>query len=388
MINMRELAAQFRARFNASPQIYRAPGRVNLIGEHTDYNLGLVMPVAIQFDTNVAIAAHSQRRLNIHSVNMDADLVIDLPVSFTSNEAPATSGSWADYVVGVVWALGRAGIALSGADLLISGSVPIGAGLSSSAALEVAVAAALLGIGDHALPPMQLAQLCQRAENDYVGMRCGLMDQFASAMGVAHHALYFDCRSLEHEPIQLGDAALVICNSRMKHRHAGGEYNRRRAECEAGVAAFAARRSGIHSLRDVEADELKAAQATLDPVVYRRCRHVLEENARVGAMRRALRAGALEEAGQLMFASHRSLRDDYAVSCGELNLLVDLATQVGGVYGARMTGGGFGGCTVNLMHPDSVEPFTRYVSAHYAQRTGRPAEIHICRATDGAGRIA
>jgi galactokinase len=387
MISPGELATQFRELHGSSPQIYRAPGRVNLIGEHTDYNAGLVMPAAIQFETRVAIAPRNDRKLTMRSLNINADFAVDLPVKFQRTPPPRPTGSWSDYVVGVAWALGRAGLPVSGADLLIHGTVPIGSGLSSSAALEVAAGYALIEIAGGTPDLLQLAELCQRAENEYVGTRCGLMDQFAAAFGRAGHALYFDCRSHEYAPIRLGEAALVVCNSMVKHQLASGEYNRRRQECEAGVRTLASRRPDILSLRDVSPAELLQAENALDPVVFRRCRHVLSENTRVVAMRAALAAGQLAAAGKLMRESHASLRDDYAVSCDELDLLVVLAERVDGVYGARMTGGGFGGCTVNLVRYDAVEEFTQFVSTEYAQSTGHRPETHVCQAADGAGRI-
>jgi galactokinase len=387
MISLDELTTQFRSRYGSTPQVYRAPGRVNLIGEHTDYNAGLVMPAAIQFETRVAIAPRADRILCMRSLNVDVEHISELPSDFRRAPRPTRTNSWSDYVVGVAWVLGRAELPIAGADLLIDGSVPIGSGLSSSAALEVACALALVGTSGSTLDPWQLAQLCQRAENDYVGARCGLMDQFAAVFGRADRALYFDCRSLDYAPIPLGTAELIVCNTMVRHQLASGEYNRRRAECEAGVRALSARRSDIRTLRDVEPAELIQAQDDLDPIVFRRCRHVLSENVRVAAMRDALIAGQVAEAGELMGQSHRSLRDDFAVSCDELDLLVRLAEQVDGVYGARMTGGGFGGCTINLVRHDAVEEMVHAVAAQYQRSTGRRPEIYRCRAVDGAGRL-
>ncbi len=387
MLAPADLAQQFRARFGSAPQIHRAPGRVNLIGEHTDYNAGLVMPAAIQFETHVAIAPRADRMLRIHSLNLDAGHQVMLPENL-ANSVPPRANTWSDYVVGVAVTLGRAGMPVGGADILVQGSVPLGSGLSSSASLEVAVAQGLLGIHAIDLPPMRVAQLCQQSENEFVGARCGLMDQFAAVFGRAGHALYFDCRSLEHVPLPLGGAALVVCNTMVHHQLAGGEYNRRREECEAGVSALAQRRSGIRTLRDVELRDLMQAEKFLDPVIFRRCRHVLSENARVEAMGDALTAGRLHDAGRLMQASHASLRDDHQVSCTELDLMVELAGKAKGVYGARMTGGGFGGCTVNLVRHGDVEHMIQSVGAEYERLTGRRPEIYRCEAGDGAGRLA
>ena len=250
------------------------------------------------------------------------------------------------------------------------------------------MAQGLLAIIGTSAAPMQLAEWCQRAENEFVGARCGLMDQFAAVFGQAGHALYFDCRSLEHAPLPLGGAALVVCNTMVHHQLASGEYNRRREECEAGVRALAARRPGIRTLRDVELPELLQAESFLDPVIFRRCRHVLSENARVQAMRDALIAGRLVDAGHLMRASHTSLRDDYQVSCEELDLMVSIAGEVKGVYGARMTGGGFGGCTVNLVRHADVDAMMQFVGTEYERRTGRRPEIYRCEAADGVGRLS
>jgi galactokinase len=233
----------------------------------------------------------------------------------------------------------------------------------------------------------QLALLCQRAENDYVGMRCGIMDQFASACGKAGFALLIDCRSLAAVPVRIGAAQLVICNTMIRHKLAAGEYNRRRAECEQGVRELAAQRNGISALRDVAPADLQAFEGELDPVVFRRCRHIVTENLRVEAMRAALAAGQLAAAGELMDQSHQSLRDDFEVSCIELDLMVRLARQVEGVYGARMTGGGFGGCTVNLVAPEAVGHFKDQVSGRYIEATGHRPEIYVCEPADGVGPV-
>jgi galactokinase len=382
-----ELLGAFRAKFGAEPRLYRAPGRVNLIGEHTDYNAGLVMPAAIQFYTLVAAAARSDHRLRVHSVNFDATVEIALPADYQRAAPPQPSGHWRDYVGGVARSLGLAGYPSEGADLMIVGNVPIGSGLSSSAALEVAVGFALTDLSGAQPDLKQLALLCQRAENDYVGTRCGIMDQFAAAFGRAGFALLLDCRSLEIEPVSIGAAELVVCNTMIRHKLAAGEYNQRRRECEQGVQALARHRPAITALRDVTLDELLHQEKALDEVVFRRCRHIISENLRVTAMRDALSAADLNAAGKLMGQSHQSLRDDFEVSCDELDLMVNIATPLEGVYGARMTGGGFGGCTVNLVAPGAVEAFKAEVAARYAQATGHWPEIYVCQPADGVARI-
>jgi galactokinase len=392
MTDLDALRTEFIERFAAAPRFYRAPGRVNLIGEHTDYNGGFVMPAAIQFYTTVAIAARPDRRLRVRSMNFAETFEGPLPDA-TAAPPRGHRRHWMDYVLGVARALQQQGVVLRGADLLIHGEVPLGSGLSSSAALEVAVALALSTLaGGQPLDKITLAKLCQRAENDYVGMRCGIMDQFASVFGRAGHALRIDCRSLEHQllpldrPLADGGPAtqLVICNTMVRHRLAGGEYNRRREECEQGVRALAHIVAGIEALRDISPSVLRAHETALDAIIYRRCRHVVTENERVGAAAAALGAADLVGFGQLMRDSHRSLRDDYEVSCDELDLMVRLAEPIDGVYGARMTGGGFGGCTVNLVRTDAVARFRSLITEGYTQATAHTPEIYVCEAADGA----
>jgi galactokinase len=396
MADLTALRTEFIERFSSAPEFFQAPGRVNLIGEHTDYNAGFVMPAAIQFYTTVAIAARSDRRLRVRSTNFAEELQADLPdINVPIPRRQGYRTQWIDYVLGVARALQQHGVPLLGADLLIHGEVPLGAGLSSSAALEVSVALALSSLAGRTLDKVTLAKIGQRAENDYVGMRCGIMDQFAAACGRAGHALKIDCRSLEHELVPLhlhatgANAAvqLVICNTMVRHRLAGGEYNRRREECEQGVRSLQQVLPGIEALRDVTLAQLHDHASVLDPVIYRRCRHIVTENERVVAAAAALKAGALETFGQLMRESHQSMRDDYEISCHELDLMVRLAELADGVYGARMTGGGFGGCTVNLVRADRVIPFRALIAARYAAATGHPPEIYVCEAAEGAGPV-
>jgi len=395
MADLNALRTEFIERFAAEPQFYRAPGRVNLIGEHTDYNAGFVMPAAIRFYTTVAVAARADRRLRVRSANFDETLEIALPQAADAAALRGQGKGWIDYVAGVAWSLQQHGVALSGADLLIHGEVPLGAGLSSSAALQVSVGLALSELAGYRLDRVTLAKLCQRAENDYVGIRCGIMDQFASACGRAGHALWIDCRSLQHRLLPLdqslaGSASptqLVICNTMVRHGLAGSQYNRRRDECEQGVQALSRIIPGVETLRDVSSEVLRTHAAQLDPVIYRRCRHIASENERVNAAAAALGRADLTEFGRLMRESHRSLRDDYEVSCDELDLMVRIAEQIDGVYGARMTGGGFGGCTINVVRTDAVARFRSLIAEGYAQASGHAPEIYACEAADGAARI-
>ena len=396
-----DLEQRFVQRFGKSPRIYQAPGRVNLIGEHTDYNDGFVMPAAIGFYTRAAIAPRPDRKLVIHSENYSEQVEFDL------DRLPATrAGHWSDYVIGVAKMLERSGRKLGGANLLVDGNVPEGAGLSSSASIEVAVGYALLDLAGPASPAndrterdgtgidrtridrTSLALLCQQAENEFVGARCGIMDQFVVSHGKRGHALLLDCRSLEYRHLPLpGDAALAICNTMVKHSHAKGEYNQRRAECEAGVRALSKHLPNARALRDVTLADLKAYGHELPEVVLRRCRHVIGENARVIEAAAALETGDLQAFGNLMRQSHRSLRDDFEVSCSELDLMVELAEKADGVYGSRLTGGGFGGCTITLVNAGSVEAFRRTVQEGYERATGTKAEIYVCTAADGVGRV-
>jgi galactokinase len=383
MEQVEELQQRFRALYGDEARIYRAPGRVNLIGEHTDYNDGFVMPAAIDFSTWVAIAPRNDRRLAIYSQNFSESIEFDL------DEAdPHALGHWSDYVRGVAVMLERSGYRLQGAAMLINGEVPIGSGLSSSAAIEVASGLALVGNSHLTVDRLALAKLCQRAENEFVGMRCGIMDQFISCFGHAGQALMLDCRSLEYRLLPLPpDLRLVICNTMVKHELAAGQYNARRAECEAGVRHLASALPNVRALRDVTMADLQQYGSDLPEVIYKRCRHVISENARVIEAAAALDRRDLVAFGQLMAESHRSLRDDYEVSCAELDIMVELAGQVEGVYGARMTGGGFGGCTVNLVKDDSVADFQPSVALGYQQATGITPDIYVCVAAEGAEEI-
>jgi galactokinase len=368
---------------NLKSKIYRAPGRVNLIGEHTDYNDGFVMPAAIGFSTWVTSAPRDDRTVSVFSENFSERIVFDL-----DDRTLAALGHWSDYVKGVAITLERAGHRLRGAELRIRGEVPIGSGLSSSAALEVASGYALVTNSGLMVDRMELAKLCQRAENEFVGMRCGIMDQFVSCHGQAGKTLLLDCRSLEYKVLPLPeDARLAICNTMVQHSLASSEYNTRRLECEAAVHHFAQIRPNVRALRDVTEVDLKLYGNDLSEVIRSRARHVITENARVLKAGAALEVGDLEAFGQLMNSSHRSLRDDYEVSCQELDLMVELALQLQGVYGARMTGGGFGGCTVNLIRAENVDEFSEAVAQGYEKATGLAPEIYVCRAAEGVEEI-
>src|SRR5215216_5392168 len=342
-------------------RLFRAPGRVNLIGEHTDYNDGFVMPVALGFSTWAKVSPREDRRLQICSENYSDEVEVDL-----DDQHIAPRRRWSDYPVGVAVMLERAGYRLKGARIELRGEVPIGSGLSSSAAIEVATACALVANSGLHIDERELARLCQRAENEFVGARVGIMDQFISLFGQAHKALLLDCRSLEFRLLPFPDnVRLIICNTMVKHELASSAYNERREQCEAGVKYLARFYSHVTALRDVTLEQLEQHRDGLPEVVYRRCRHVITENARVLAAGEALEQGDLKRFGELMAESHVSLRDDYEVSAKELDLMVELAQKVDGVYGARMTGGGFGGSTVNLVATDRVGQFKQSVAEEY-----------------------
>lgn len=387
MTDSLQLAQRFRARFATPAVIYRAPGRVNLIGEHTDYNDGFVLPAAIEFYCWAAVAPRNDRKLLIHSENLSETVEAEL-VSLT----PIGKSHWSNYLFGVAWALQAAGKRLIGANLLISGDVPRGAGLSSSAAIEVAVGFALLQQSGLAVNRTELAQLCQKAENEFVGARVGIMDQFIVCHARASFALLLDCRSLDFQLVELpAGIQLVICNTMVKHEIASGEYNRRRAECEEAVRTLRKVLPGIRALRDVTLDQLEEHRALLNPKGYLRCRHVITENGRVQSAVRAFKSSDVcaiaATLGPLMRESHRSVRDDYEVSCKELDLMVEIATAQPCVIGARMTGGGFGGCTINLVEAAAVEAFKQNVATEYLARTGLKPEIYVSPAADGVQKV-
>jgi galactokinase len=379
-MNASQLAPHFEKLFSARPRVFRAPGRVNLIGEHTDYNDGFVMPAAVGFSTYVAIAPRSDRKLVIRSEEFPGNVEFDL-----DHLPPQRTGAWCDYVLGVASVLHQRGFQLSGANLLVHGEVPIGAGLSSSAAIEVASAIAFLSLGENSLPLPQIARLCQQAENTFVGARVGIMDQFVSCMGKAGHAFLLDCRSLDFQFVPLpADIQLVVCNTMVKHDLAAGEYNLRRAECEEGAHFFAKSDPAIRALRDVSIELLEQRGPDLPPTIFKRCSHVIHENQRTTEAARALTAGDFPRMKELMSASHRSLRDLYQVSCRELDLMVEAAQDLPGFCGGRMTGGGFGGCTVNLVRQANAADFAQRIGQRYAQATGIQSQIYCCSAEDGA----
>ncbi len=368
-------------------EVLRAPGRVNLIGEHTDYNEGFVLPAAIDREVWVALRPTGDDRVEVTSVELGEtrSFAFDGLRPRAERDGP---GGWIDYVAGTAWAMREAGLPLRGFRGVLDSTVPVGAGLSSSAALELAASWALHDPAAARPAPAVMARICQRAENAYVGVSCGIMDQFASAAGVADHALLLDCRSLEVRIAALpAGAVLVICDTGSRHRLGASAYNERRSECEEGVRIIAEREPGVRALRDVDEAMLEAQRSRLPERVAARCEHIVREDARVGRAVTALAAGDLDEVGRLFAASHASLRDLYEVSSPALDAMVEIAAEVPGVFASRMTGAGFGGCTVNIVREDAVGALHAAVLARYPALTGLEPAVYATRAVAGAGPV-
>jgi galactokinase len=378
-------AKKFSARFAAAPHhIFRAPGRVNLIGEHTDYNDGFVLPAAIELCTWTSIAPRKDHKLYVFSENLNETAEIDL-----TEAHPQPRHRWSDYVRGVALMLQKLGGPPAGADIFIASDIPSGAGLGSSAALAVSVASALLSISGTALDLVEIAKLCQHAENEFVGARVGIMDQFASCFGSADHAIMLDCRTLEFQRLPLpAGLAMVVCNTMVKHGHAGGEYNKRRAQCEEGGALLRRYFPSIKALRDLTLAQLQAHRDELPGFIYSRCHHIISENERVLRCATALQAGDLISVGHCMAESHLSLKNDYQVSCSELDVMVEIAARLDGVVGSRMTGGGFGGSTINLVRTAAIEEFRHSVAKEYKLATQIAPDIYVSKAGQGVSEVA
>ena len=378
------VTAAFSARFPGSgtPRVYRAPGRVNLIGEHTDYNLGFVLPMALELACFTAAAPNRDGILRIYSDNLRASR--EFKVTDLADLKP--SRDWSDYVAGVAQKLVQAGYPVEGANLAIHSTVPVGSGLSSSAAIEVSTAYALLA--GRNMDKTAIARLCQSAERDFVGMPCGIMDQYVSAHGAEHSAVLIDCRSTTHDLVSLPqNVSIVAVNSMVKHELGGSAYRDRVRECGEAVAILAQKHPEVRSLRDVRPVDLEPYRNSIPEIPFRRARHVTTEDERVEAFKKASDRRDLATMGKLFVASHRSLQHDYEVSCEELDYLVDTAITMPFVYGARMTGGGFGGCTVNLVKPEATGEFADKISREYKQKYNLNPVIITCVPAAGAGEI-
>ena len=384
-MNLPDLVAQtvqaFKAKFGDTPSyIASAPGRVNLIGEHTDYNNGYVFPVAINRKTVIAATPRSDRNLVLHADNFSAFVEVSLDHLERSREQ-----SWSNYSKGVASLLQESGKLLTGANLLIRSDIPSGAGLSSSAALEMATAFALLALNNVGIPAPEIIHLCHDAEFEFVGVHCGIMDQFISCMGRKNHALFLDCQTLqyEHVPIPTG-CSLVVCDTGVKRQLAASEYNIRRQQCSEGAQQFSYVLESIKTLRDVSVKQFEKHQERLGDVIRKRCRHVVHENERVLQSVAALKKNNLSEFGKLMYQSHMSLKNDYEVSCAELDAVVDICAEVDGVYGARMTGAGFGGAAICFVASEHADAVVKRLQLEYPQKTGRRPAIQVCTIEDGA----
>lgn len=375
-MDVKTLSQQFAAHFNAKPGlIVRAPGRVNLIGEHTDYNDGFVLPMAIDRAVWIALRPRDDEQVRLFSLDLGAESGFLL--------ASLTRGSgWIEYPKGVAYQLMEAGYTLRGFDAVMTGDVPRGAGLSSSAAVELATARAFAAISNLEWDAAKMAKLAQKAENEWVGVNCGIMDQMASAACREGHALFLDCRSLEtrHVPLPQG-ISIVILDTSTRRGLVDSAYNERRSQCEEAAKWF-----GVKALRDVSVEDLGkwGLESGLSEVAFKRARHVVTENARVLEAMDAMRKGNVERLGKLFNTSHDSLRDDFEVTNDALNIMVECAREQEGCYGARMTGAGFGGCAAALVREDQAEAFTQAVSAAYRQRSGLEAGVYVCQASAGA----
>lgn len=370
-----QLRSAFFEKYGREARVFRAPGRVNLIGEHTDYNDGFVLPAAIGFATNVAAAKRDDRSIRVASLNFEGEYSFDL------DDLDRRIEGWGKYVQGVALILDREGIPLRGADLLIESDIPIGAGLSSSAALEVATGFALTQIEGIDIDEMQLALIGQMAEHQFAGVRSGIMDQFASVFGREGHALFLDCRSMDWSAVPVS-SRFLICNTKTKHDLAEGEYNKRRAECESAAAFF-----GKPALRDVSVEEFERRSREMPEIERRRARHIIYENKRVLNSVEALRSGDIAAFARLIDSSHESLRDDFQISCRELDVMVEAARRQPGVLAARMTGGGFGGCAIALLEDDASPTLPASIAAEYKAETGIQPEFYECRIMGGVREL-
>ncbi|MDP6730280.1 MAG: galactokinase [SAR324 cluster bacterium] len=365
----------FRDVYKENPQfLVRAPGRVNLIGEHTDYNDGFVLPIALNRATWIALSPHDSQEVHLKSLDFNESVTVPLHQKLNQDRG------WQEYLKGVVNIMSREKMMLKGWHGVVAGDVPIGAGLSSSASLELALAKAFAVAGDWKWEPQKMARLCQKAENEWVGMNCGIMDQTISALGQKGHALFLDCRSLETKQVALPDSLdVAVMDTGTRHKLVDSAYNERRSQCEEAAAFFE-----VVALRDLSLEKLLASEKELDPLVFRRARHVVCENDRVLNFINALEGGMHEKAGQLMNESHASLRNDFEVSSEALDLITNCARQTPGCYGARMTGGGFGGCGVALVDSSKSKEFSEAMETGYKASGGKNGMIYICSASEGA----
>ena len=382
--NIKETYQEFFKKDSQDLLTVSAPGRINLIGEHTDYNGGFVLPIAIDRNIYMAGAKRNDRIIRIYSIDYDQNVQFDLDsIQFNKEKI------WVNYIGGVLKYLLEIKADINGADIVFGGDIPEGAGLSSSAALEVATVYFFKILFDLEISSIEMIKLCQRAENQFVGVNCGIMDQFVSMLGQKDHALFLDCRDLSYRniPLRLEGFNVVVCNTNLKRELAGSEYNKRRATCERAVSILKRFLPQIETLRDVSMEEFEKYKGSLDEITQKRCKHVLHENRRVLNAVNALGRNDILKFGRLMNESHESLKKDYEVSCFELDTMVDIARSINGVIGARMTGGGFGGCTVNIVKKQSIDNFCSLINGEYLEKTGIKPQIYICNPENGSRRL-
>ena len=369
--------------FKEKPFIFRSPGRVNLIGEHTDYNEGFVLPAAIDKEIIFAIAPSGDKNCRLVSIDMEDSYEFNIGTFVKSGKA------WANYLLGMIDQLKIAGYKLNGFNCVFGGDIPIGAGLSSSAALEAGLGFALKSLFSLSVEPMDIVKLAQKAENDFVGVKCGIMDQYINIFGQKNNALKIDCRTLDYTylPFNTDNLSIVLCDSRVSHSLAASEYNLRRKQCETGVKQLQRFHPEVNSLRDVSLPLLKEHLEDFDPVVYKRCEYVIEENARLLAACDTLLKNDMKAFGELMNESHEGLKNKYEVSCSELDSLVEYARQDENTLGCRMMGGGFGGCTINLVKKDAVEDFVQTMTEKYKWKTSRDLRVYVVSIVEGTSEI-
>jgi galactokinase len=374
-----QIEVKFQRRFNTQPQLYRSPGRVNIIGEHTDYNNGFVLPAAIDKAIYIGIGKRDDDVISLYSEEFDEAFETRV------GDVVPTSKGWPNYILGVVDQLNKRGFKLGGFNLNIDGDVPIGSGLSSSAAVECATAFALNELFALKISKLDLSFISQKAEHEFAKVRCGIMDQFASVFGKKDHVIKLDCQSLEYEyvPLNLEGYKIVLLNTNVKHSLSSSEYNTRRQQCEEGVTLVKRQYPEVHSLRDVTMDMVNQIVQSKDALVYRRCKYVVEENIRLLAACEDLKNGHVEALGEKMYRTHEGLSSEYEVSCKELDFLVNAVRTNSNVLGARMMGGGFGGCTINIVKSDAIDDLVDQVSQQYKNQMGLDLSVYVAQTEDG-----
>ncbi len=371
----------FREKFETEPTLIRSPGRVNLIGEHTDYNGGFVLPAAIDKIIVFALAANETGKGRLYAHDLDEEFAFDIE----DRPYDKSDKGWPNYILGAVDQLKQNGHEVKGFDCVFGGDIPIGAGLSSSAAVEGGLLYGLSQINDLNIAKIDLVKMGQKTENEFVGVQCGIMDQFINIFGRDNRVLQIDCRSLDYQyyPFDRNDVKIVLCDTQVRRELAGSEYNKRREQCNRGVEVISRHEDGIQSLRDVSLEMLEKYKSDMEEVVYQRSRYVIEENQRVLKACQNLLQGNFGEFGKLMYQSHEGLRDDYEVSCEELDVLVDEASKFDSVLGARMMGGGFGGCTINLVEDHAIDEFKKQIKQNYKERTGKEISVYLTQIDAG-----